>query len=148
MAYRLSTFSGVGLDEALLSLVLDEHRSGTLPRLERLWTYYRNPLKPVGPGLSPSGCSRGWYRQAQDESQARRNVGVLFDDNRLNSEMNNALQKLTEQTRVLVIDLFPRYEIAAARFFFEAFIVAGKSPGVTHPAGMNDNGRQVLRYRF
>src|SRR2546423_1794561 len=60
----------------------------------------------------------------------------------------HALQKLTEQTRVLVIDLFPRYEIAAARFFFEPFIVAGESPGVTHPAGMNDNGRQVLGYRF
>src|SRR2546423_13551794 len=59
-----------------------------------------------------------------------------------------ALQKLTEQTRILVIDLLPRYEIAAARFFFEPFIVAGESPGVTHPAGMNDNGRQVLCYRF
>ena len=25
-----------------------------------------------------------WFRQAQNESQARRNVGILFDDNRLN----------------------------------------------------------------
>ena len=27
-----------------------------------------------------------WLRQAQAESQARRNVGILFDDNRLNDE--------------------------------------------------------------
>ena len=27
-----------------------------------------------------------WVRQAEKESQARRNVGILFDDNRLNSE--------------------------------------------------------------
>jgi len=37
-----------------------------------------------------------WYRQAQDESKARKNVGILFDDNRLNSEMSSALQKLNQ----------------------------------------------------
>lgn len=38
-----------------------------------------------------------WLRQAQAESQARRNVGVLFDDNRLNDETARGLHKLTEQ---------------------------------------------------
>ena len=38
-----------------------------------------------------------WLRQAQAESQARRNVGVLFDDNRLSDEMSRGLRKLTEQ---------------------------------------------------
>lgn len=37
-----------------------------------------------------------WWRQAQAESEARRNVGVLFDDNRLNDEAARALQKLRE----------------------------------------------------
>ena len=37
-----------------------------------------------------------WFRQAQSESQARRNVGILFDDNRLNSETGRALRKITE----------------------------------------------------
>jgi uncharacterized protein YfaS (alpha-2-macroglobulin family) len=37
-----------------------------------------------------------WYRAAQNESQARRNVGILFDDNRLNDEMKRALSKLKE----------------------------------------------------
>ncbi len=31
-----------------------------------------------------------WLRQAQTESQARRNVGILFDDNRLNDETRRA----------------------------------------------------------
>lgn len=37
-----------------------------------------------------------WYRAAQNESQARRNVGILFDDNRLNVEMQSAYNKLTQ----------------------------------------------------
>ena len=38
-----------------------------------------------------------WLRQAQAESQARRNVGILFDDNRLNDETARLLRKLAEQ---------------------------------------------------
>jgi hypothetical protein len=34
-----------------------------------------------------------WLRQAQAESQARRNVGILFDDNRLNDETRALLRK-------------------------------------------------------
>jgi uncharacterized protein YfaS (alpha-2-macroglobulin family) len=37
-----------------------------------------------------------WLRDAQNESQARRNVGILFDDNRLNYETDRTLGKLTE----------------------------------------------------
>ena len=50
MAYRLDAYSGVGLDEALLRLVIDEHRTAMIPRLEQLWAYYRNPSTPVGVG--------------------------------------------------------------------------------------------------
>src|SRR6185369_3399345 len=37
-----------------------------------------------------------WLRQAQSESQARRNVGILFDDNRLNYEIERTLEKLSQ----------------------------------------------------
>jgi uncharacterized protein YfaS (alpha-2-macroglobulin family) len=37
-----------------------------------------------------------WVRQAISESEARRNVGVLFDQNRLSSEMSRALFKLQQ----------------------------------------------------
>ncbi len=35
-----------------------------------------------------------WVRQAEQESQARRNVGILFDENRLSDEMGRVLYKL------------------------------------------------------
>ena len=37
-----------------------------------------------------------WLRQAQSESQSRRNVGILFEENRLNYETARVLQKLAE----------------------------------------------------
>ncbi len=37
-----------------------------------------------------------WLRQAQAESQARKNVGILFEENRLNDETTRILQKLRE----------------------------------------------------
>jgi uncharacterized protein YfaS (alpha-2-macroglobulin family) len=37
-----------------------------------------------------------WVRQAESESQSRRNVGILFDDNRLSDETARALKKLAE----------------------------------------------------
>ena len=37
-----------------------------------------------------------WLRQADGESQARKNIGILFDDNRLNYETEATLRKLTE----------------------------------------------------
>ena len=37
-----------------------------------------------------------WVRQAQKESEARRNVGILFDANRLNDETARALRKLSD----------------------------------------------------
>lgn len=50
MAYRLGVFSEIGLDEAFLRLLIAEHRAITLPRLERLWMYYRNPQRASSPG--------------------------------------------------------------------------------------------------
>jgi hypothetical protein len=46
MAYRLAPFvsaSGLALEEPFLHLLLREHRDLTLPRLDHLWSYYRNP---------------------------------------------------------------------------------------------------------
>jgi hypothetical protein len=63
MSYRLGAFSDVGLDQAKLRLVLDEHEMGVVPRLDKLWTYYRNPLQPVGVGR---GLSGKWYKQPQE----------------------------------------------------------------------------------
>lgn len=37
------------LDDALLRLAIDEHERDALPRMQRLWRYFRNPSEPVGP---------------------------------------------------------------------------------------------------
>lgn len=51
MPYDLLPFQTIPLDEPLLRLLLDEHDTVTRPRLERLWSYYRNPLPdPDDPG--------------------------------------------------------------------------------------------------
>lgn len=40
-----------------------------------------------------------WLRQANRESEARRNVGLLFDDNRLDDETTRVLQQLAERQK-------------------------------------------------
>jgi hypothetical protein len=68
MTHRLEAFADVGLTQALLRTVIDDQRRG-LPRLEKLWAYYRNALRPVGTG-------RGrWYRQSQECGLPARIVG-------------------------------------------------------------------------
>lgn len=95
MAYRLAAFSSVGLDEALLRLVIDEHTSSVLPRLDRFWTYFRNPLRPVGHhAFSPDAAwsttgawnhRSGWYSLGQEVGLPGRLTGAgpresAFDD--------------------------------------------------------------------
>ncbi len=38
-----------------------------------------------------------WLRDAKKESEAKRNVGILFDDNRLNEETGRLMRKLADQ---------------------------------------------------
>ncbi len=74
MAYRLQAFAPIGLTEEMLALLLDEHRTQALPRLERLWQYYRNPMR--GPLQGPDRSGR-WYRLAQESGLPARIVGAL-----------------------------------------------------------------------
>lgn len=53
MAYALAPFHSIELDDRLLEWLIDDHERRTLPRLERLWRYYRNALAEP----SPSGGS-------------------------------------------------------------------------------------------
>jgi hypothetical protein len=56
MAYELAPFRDVGLSEALLEHLIDEHESERLPRLERLWSYYRNELAKAEDDGGSSGA--------------------------------------------------------------------------------------------
>lgn len=77
MPYRLEAFSDVGLTQAFVQLVIDEFGRREKPRLERLWTYYRNPLRPVGLGGFGGGdAANRWYAQAQEVGLPSRIVGA------------------------------------------------------------------------
>ena len=72
------------------------------PKIDRIFQQWRgtpalaSPLEKNQDLKSVMLEESPWYRDAQDESQARRNVGILFDDNRLDSETTRALHKLAQ----------------------------------------------------
>lgn len=84
---------------------LARHIARSDPKIRRIFDLWKatpaldsplekNPeLKAVALEESP------WLQQAQSESQARRHVGVLFDDNRLEAELAAALDKLRTTQR-------------------------------------------------
>ena len=45
MSFNSQQLAPTGLDPRLIDLLIDEHVCDTLPRLERLWDYYRNETK-------------------------------------------------------------------------------------------------------
>ncbi|TVS06995.1 MAG: hypothetical protein EA423_04865, partial [Phycisphaerales bacterium] len=47
------------IDDATLDSIIDEHERVTLPRLQRLWAYYRNAPEPVGSLAQPPAGSPG-----------------------------------------------------------------------------------------
>lgn len=59
MPWDLSPFAEAGLTPRTLELLLGEHDTDVRPRLERLWSYYRNPERARSaagvPGLAASG---------------------------------------------------------------------------------------------
>lgn len=72
------------------------------PKIHRIFELWRNtpaldsPLEKNQDLKSVMLEETPWLRQAQSESQARKNVGILFEDNRMNYESNRALKQLTE----------------------------------------------------
>jgi hypothetical protein len=55
-----------------ISLAIAEHTRRDLPRHEKLWAYYRNPLGLVGAIGDDPASPGGWYRQAQEAGLPRR----------------------------------------------------------------------------
>lgn len=81
---------------------LARHIVNSDPKIKRIFELWKNspaldsPLEKNQNLKSVMLEETPWYRAAQNESQARRNVGVLFDDNRMNNEMRRALEKLKQ----------------------------------------------------
>ena len=86
----------------LYANALARHIAKHDPKIRAVFDQWKNtpaldsPLEKNQDLKSVSLEETPWFRQAQNESQARRNVGILFDDNRLNYETDATLRKLTE----------------------------------------------------
>ncbi|MEO8496546.1 MAG: alpha-2-macroglobulin family protein, partial [Planctomycetota bacterium] len=82
---------------------LARHIAGSDPKIHRVFEQWRgtpaldSPLEKNQDLKAVLIEETPWLRQAEAESQARRNVGILFDDNRLNDETARLLQKLSDQ---------------------------------------------------
>jgi hypothetical protein len=64
-----------------------------------------------------------WLRDAQDESAARRRVGLLFDDNHMERELTRSLQKL--QQMQLGDGLWPWFPGGRGDEYITRYVVAG-----------------------
>ena len=86
---------------------LAQHVANSDPKIRRVFDTWQNiqPKAMVSP-LSKNQDLKSvmieetpWLRDADRESQSRRNVGILFDVNRLTSEIDKANRKLAEMQR-------------------------------------------------
>ncbi|MEI6972476.1 MAG: alpha-2-macroglobulin family protein, partial [bacterium] len=72
------------------------------PKIRRIFDQWKNtptldsPLEKNQDLKSVMLEETPWLREAKDESQARRNVGILFDANHLDTETQNTFQKLAQ----------------------------------------------------
>jgi hypothetical protein len=86
----------------LYANVLARHIANSDPKIRRIFDQWKgtpaldSPLEKNQELKAVMIEETPWLRQAQNESQARKNVGALFDNNRLNYETERTLQKLAE----------------------------------------------------
>jgi len=84
---------------------LARHIAGSDPKIRRVFDQWKgtpaldSPMEKNQDLKAVMLEETPWLRQAQKESQARRNVGILFDDNRLNDETSRILRKIAELQR-------------------------------------------------
>ncbi len=85
----------------LYANTLASHIAKSDPRIRRVFDLWKgtdaldSPLEKNEELKSLLLLETPWVREAKDESQARRNVGILFDKNRLDSETKRLLEQLT-----------------------------------------------------
>ncbi len=79
---------------------LARHIGNSDPKIRRIFDQWKgtpaldSPLEKNQDLKSVMLEETPWVRQAVKESESRRNVGILFDENRLNQETANLMQKL------------------------------------------------------
>lgn len=108
---------------------LARHIATSDPRIERVFEQWRgtdaldSPLEKNEDLRAVMLAETPWVRQADSESQARRNVGILFDKNRLDDEISRALNQLSEQQ--LDDGRWPWFAGGQANDFITLYITTG-----------------------
>lgn len=86
----------------LYANMLAQHIANSDPKIRRIFDQWKgtealdSPMEKNEELKAVMLEETPWVRQAQKESQARRNVGILFDANRLRDETVRTMRKLTE----------------------------------------------------
>ncbi|MBL8864814.1 MAG: hypothetical protein JNK93_04560, partial [Planctomycetia bacterium] len=91
----------------LYANALAKHVAAGDPKIRRVFDVWKNlqpaalqsPLEKNQDVKSAVLDETPWLRDAIKESEARRNVGILFDENRLNDETARAMQKLAQMQK-------------------------------------------------
>ena len=113
----------------LYANALARHIANSDPKIRRIFDLWKNtpaldsPLEKNQDLKSVMLEETPWLRQAKKESQARRDVGILFDANRLNEETDRTLRKLAEMQ--LSEGLWPWFPGGRPCEYISLYIVTG-----------------------
>jgi len=124
------------------------HIAQSDPKIRRVFELWRNAPKTLESPLLKNQDLKSlmieetpWLRDANNETEARRNVGVLFDDNRLESEMGRAQKRLRELQ--LASGAWPWFSGGEGSEFITLYIVTGT--GRLKHLGVKTNDALALR---
>ena len=127
---------------------LARHIAQSDPKIHRVFEMWRNAPKTLDSPLLKNQDLKSlmieetpWLRAGNSETEARRNVGVLFDDNRLDSEMARAMQRL--QDMQLDSGAWPWFPGGRASDYITLYIVTGT--GRLKHLGVKINNDLALR---
>ena len=127
---------------------LGRHIAQSDPKIHRVFEMWRNAPKTLDSPLLKNQDLKSlmieetpWLRAGNSETEARRNVGVLFDDNRLDSEMARAMQRL--QDMQLDSGAWPWFPGGRASDYITLYIVTGT--GRLKHLGVKINNDLALR---
>jgi hypothetical protein len=113
----------------LYANTLASYIAGSDPKIRRIFDQWKatpaldSPLEKNEDLKSVALEETPWVRQAVAESEARKNVGILFDRNRLNDETSRALSKL--QQRQLGSGLWPWFPGGNGSEYITLYITTG-----------------------
>ena len=117
------------------------------PKIRRVFELWRNAPKVLESPLLKNQDLKSlmieetpWLRDGNSETEARRNVGVLFDDNRLDSEMARAMKRLTDMQ--LQNGAWPWFTGGEGSEFITLYIITGMGR-LNHLGVKVDNDRAL-----